>query len=284
LAKTDHLLLLAQGIAEQTQGFFEKKGPGVGDHATGSFVRALRQLAKEVFGADYSEKVVCEAAGFRFDFFFPDEGTAVEFAFGLHDPNSEFERDILKCILAIEDGCKVRKLILVGKPGAIARLSAPAPKAIVALVGMRFNLAVEILELRVWQQTAWKNLHPKGSVARANCSALEYAGTARAEVPVESGTISEQESRPARQTDHQPADSDGPQSEAHNAEPKSWRATRRAAARASSVRPRHSQERLLGKGYRTSGRQTLEVRGSVVPLTGILAKPGVSKVSRDHRS
>lgn len=153
LAKSEHLLLLAQGIAEQTSRFFEKKGPGAGDHAAGAFVHALRQLAKDVFGADYSEKVVCKAAGFRFDFFFADEETAVEFAFGLHNPNSEFERDILKCILAIEDGCKVRKLILVGKPGAIARLGAPAPKAIVALVGKRFDLAVEILELRSSQHS-----------------------------------------------------------------------------------------------------------------------------------
>ena len=148
LIKSDHLLLLAQGIVEQTSGFFEKKGPGVGDHATGAFVRSLRQLAKEVFGADYSEKAVCKGAGFRFDFYFPDEWTAVEFAFGLHNPNSEFERDILKCILAIEDGCPVKKLILIGKPGAIVRLSAPAPRAIVALVGRRFGLAVEVLELR----------------------------------------------------------------------------------------------------------------------------------------
>jgi hypothetical protein len=55
----------------------------------------------------------------------------------------------LKCVLAIEDGCQVRKLILVGKPGAIARLSAPASKARVALVGKLFDLAVEVLELRV---------------------------------------------------------------------------------------------------------------------------------------
>jgi hypothetical protein len=149
--KSETLLLLAQELAERTSGFFEKKGPGLGDHATGLFVRSLRQLAHEVFGADYSEKIVCKGAGFRFDFFFPDEGTAVEFAFGLHNPNSEFERDILKCILAIEDGCPVRKLILVGKPGAIVRLSAPAPKAIVALVGKRFELTVEVLELRISQ-------------------------------------------------------------------------------------------------------------------------------------
>ena len=149
LMKSEHLLFLAQGIAEQTPNFFERKGPGVGDIATGAFVRALRQLAKEEFGVDYSEKVVCKSAGFRFDYFFPDEGTAVEFAFGLHNPNSEFERDILKCVLAHEDGCEVRKLILVGKPGAIVRLSAPAPKAIVAHCTRSLGLTVDVLELRV---------------------------------------------------------------------------------------------------------------------------------------
>jgi hypothetical protein len=163
LMKSDHLLLLAQGIVEQTSGFFEKKGPGVGDHATGVFVRSLRQLAKEVFGADYSEKVVCKGAGFRFDFFFPDEGTAVELAFGLHNPNSEFERDVLKCVLATEDGCAVKKLILVGKVGAIVRLSAPAPKAIVGLVGKRFDLAIEVLELRIPKNTDAKS--PQGEFA-----------------------------------------------------------------------------------------------------------------------
>jgi hypothetical protein len=61
--KSNNLLLLAQGIAEQTSGFFEKKGPGVDDHATRVFVRSLRQLAKEVFGADYSEKAVCKGPG-----------------------------------------------------------------------------------------------------------------------------------------------------------------------------------------------------------------------------
>jgi hypothetical protein len=147
--KSEHLLFLAQGIAEMTPGFFEKKGPGKGDRATATFVNSLCQLAKEEFGFDYSQKAVCKAAKSTFDFFFPDEGTAVEFAFGLDNPLSEFERDIFKCLLAIEDGCAVRKLKLIGKPGAIARLSAPAPKAILALVQRRFDLTVEVLELRV---------------------------------------------------------------------------------------------------------------------------------------
>jgi len=142
------LCILAQELAERTPGFFERKGPGVGDHATAAFVTSLRSLAQNTFGADYSEKAVCSAAGFRFDYFFPDEVVAVEFAFGLHNPNSEFERDIFKCLLAIEDGCAVGKLILMGKPGAIAKLSAPAPRAIVAFVKKRFDLEVDVLELQ----------------------------------------------------------------------------------------------------------------------------------------
>lgn len=146
--KSDLLCILAQKLAERTPGFFESKGPGAGDHATAAFVSSLRSLARITFGSDYSEKAVCSAAGFRFDYLFPDERVVVEFAFGLHNPNSEFERDIFKCLLAIEDGSPVRKLILMGKPGAIAKLSAPAPRAIVAFVQKRFDLEVDVLELQ----------------------------------------------------------------------------------------------------------------------------------------
>jgi hypothetical protein len=142
------LVVLVQRIADLTPEFFEKKGPGKGDHATNTFIRSLRQVAREQFGTDLSEKPACRSAGLRFDFFFPEEAVAVEFAFGLHNPLSEFERDVFKCLLAIEDGCEVKKLILVGKPGAIAKLNSPASKAIMALVHKRFDLTVEVLELQ----------------------------------------------------------------------------------------------------------------------------------------
>ena len=146
--RPEQLCLLAQRIAERTPEFFDKKGPGKGDHATAEFVRTLREAARGLFGSDFSEKTACTSAGFRFDFLFPAEAVAVEFAFGLHKPISEFERDLFKCLLAIEDGCSLKRLMLIGKPGAIARLSAPAPKAIMALVKKRFDLAVEIFELQ----------------------------------------------------------------------------------------------------------------------------------------
>lgn len=146
--RPERLCILAQSIAERMPDFFETKGPSKGDHATAEFVRLLREAAREMFGSDYSEKRACTSAGLRFDFFFPEEAVVVEFAFGLHNPISEFERDIFKCLLAIEDGCSVKKLMLVGKPGAIGRLSAPAPKAIISFSKRRFDLTVEVFELQ----------------------------------------------------------------------------------------------------------------------------------------
>ena len=152
--KPERLCVLAQRIAERTPEFLSTKGPGKGDHATAEFVRSLREAARGMFGSDYSEKLACASAAFRFDFFFPEEAVAAEFAFGLHHPNSEFERDIFKCLLAIDDGCSVKRLMLIGKPGAIARLSAPAPKAIISFAKKRFDLTVEVFELQRQQTPA----------------------------------------------------------------------------------------------------------------------------------
>lgn len=146
--RPERLCVLAQKLAENIPDFFERKGPGKGDHATAAFVSTLRDAAESMFGSDLSEKPACKEAGFRFDFYFRAEEVAVEFAFGLHNPNSEFERDVFKCLLALEDGCAVKRLMLIGKPGAIARLSAPAPKAIIAFAKKRFDLTIEVLELR----------------------------------------------------------------------------------------------------------------------------------------
>ena len=149
LTKSEVVCLLAQELADRTLGFFEKKGPGIGDRATAAFVMALRKLSKETLGIDYSEKAVCSTTNSRFDYYFPDEGVVIEFAFGLRNPNSEFERDILKCLLAIDDGQTVKKLILMGKPGSKDRLKAPAPKAIITLAKKQFDISIEVLELQI---------------------------------------------------------------------------------------------------------------------------------------
>lgn len=141
------LYLLAQEIAWRTDGFFEKKGPGRGDRANAIFMSALRKAAHGLFGSDYSEKRACRSANYRLDFYFPEEGIAVEFAFGLSNPLSEYERDVFKCLLAREDGLPVQMLLFVGKPGAVSRQGARGPLTIAKFVEKQFGLKMDVLEL-----------------------------------------------------------------------------------------------------------------------------------------
>jgi hypothetical protein len=145
--KTSRLLLLAQSLAEKTQGFFEVKGPGPGDLAANEFVANLRSAAKQIFGGDFSEAKICGENKFSIDFYFEDEETAVELSFGLDKPLSEYERDIFKCLLAQDAGHPVRKLLLVSKPGGQKRLDAPGPRAIKDWVERKHNLEIEVWDL-----------------------------------------------------------------------------------------------------------------------------------------
>jgi hypothetical protein len=141
------LLLSAQRIADGTPGFFRVKGPGAGDHAANEYMRTLRELAKKIFGSDMSEKLVCPGLNYRFDFYFAEESTVVEFAFGLHNPQSEFEKDIFKCLLARDRGCRIDRLLFVAKPGGELRLGAPGQKAVSEFVQRKFDLNVGVWEL-----------------------------------------------------------------------------------------------------------------------------------------
>jgi hypothetical protein len=146
--KVARLALAAQGIADETIGFFEIKGPGVGDHASLRFMAALRHVARELFGdACKAEHRVCKGVNFAVDFYFPEETVVVEIALGLDKPISEYERDIFKCLLAQHHGCPVKKLLFITKPGALKKNSAPGPLAIQAFVKDKFELEVEILGL-----------------------------------------------------------------------------------------------------------------------------------------
>jgi hypothetical protein len=145
--KPERLFLLAQRIAEQTRAFFETKEPGQGDRATNEFMDTLRRVAQATFGQDYGERTVREGVGYALDFYFPDEKTAIEVALSLHQPMTEYERDIFKCLLGQESGIPIDRVLFIAKPGASSRQSAPGPKAIADFVRRKFGLSVEVLEL-----------------------------------------------------------------------------------------------------------------------------------------
>jgi hypothetical protein len=75
------------------------------------------------------------------------EGTAVEVAGMLGAPNSEYEKDIFKCLLAQDRGAKVRKLVFIARPGAAKVSSSPGRGAIAQFVREHYGIEVCVEEL-----------------------------------------------------------------------------------------------------------------------------------------
>jgi hypothetical protein len=143
---SDRLLELAQSLADEWGQFFEKKGPGAGDLDTNAFMKELRARARNAFGQDYSEQRICGDSKLAPDFYFPEEETIVEVAMGLRNPYSEFERDILKAILAQVSSHPVRRLVFLSKPGARARISQPGLTAIANWATTAHGIQIEVRE------------------------------------------------------------------------------------------------------------------------------------------
>ena len=141
------LYMLAINLANRTPDFYKIKNAGPGNLASNQFMKNLRQLAKNHFGSDFSEKKVCKDTRHAFDFYIPDEGSVIEIALSLHNPGSEYEKDIFKCLLAKEDGLSINSVLFIAKPGAMLRHEAAGSKRIRELVLKHFGVWVDILEL-----------------------------------------------------------------------------------------------------------------------------------------
>ena len=145
--KAERLYFLANDLANRTLRFFETKREGEGDRATNQFMANLQELAAGEFQHDYCEARVLKSTDLRFDFYFPEESTVVEIALSLRNPNSEYERDIFKCLLALEEGLSIKRLLFVSKPGASKRQNSPGQLAISDFVRRKFGLEVEVREI-----------------------------------------------------------------------------------------------------------------------------------------
>jgi hypothetical protein len=110
-------------------------------------VRKLRAIALQEFGEDLSEKQICGATAQAVDYYFPDEETIVEVALGLPNPASEFEKDVLKAVMAQERGYLVNRLLFISRAGAIRKCQQPGRAAIIEWAGARHGIAIEVHEL-----------------------------------------------------------------------------------------------------------------------------------------
>jgi hypothetical protein len=147
MGRASTLITLAQALARERPGFFEIKGPSVGDKDTAAFMRELRRRAEATFGVDCAEQKVCGPNGLCVDYYFPEDATIVEIAMGLRNPNSEFERDILKAIMAQDAGHEVKHLVFIAKPGALKKCCQPSSRAIIDWAGRAHGLVVSLHEI-----------------------------------------------------------------------------------------------------------------------------------------
>lgn len=147
MTKYKELYEIARDLACQTEAFFDTKGPGVGNHATNRFISSLGRLAAERFGEDHSEKHICGPNALAVDFYFPNDGVIVEVALGLKNPATEYEKDILKAIMAKELGNKVNKLVFITKPGGSKKCNQPGRVAVKEWLLSSNRIEIEILEL-----------------------------------------------------------------------------------------------------------------------------------------
>lgn len=141
------LLSLAREIASANPAFQAVRGPGEGDHATRDFMRSLRECAIRDFGEDYSERKLCGDTSFAADFYFPEEATIVEVALGLPNPACEFEKDVLKGIMAQDSGYSVRRLFFISRAGAEKKCAQPGRTAVKEWAYTRHQLIIEVHEL-----------------------------------------------------------------------------------------------------------------------------------------
>lgn len=147
ISNYQELYRLAQNLASRTEGFLDIKGPGAGNHATNKFISALGKLASEKFREDFSEKNISGSNSLAADFYFPKDGVIVEIALGLRNPNTEYEKDILKALMAKELGNDVRKLVFITKSGGLKKCNQPGRKAVKDWLLDSSKIEIEVLEL-----------------------------------------------------------------------------------------------------------------------------------------
>lgn len=143
----DTLTALAVAVAARTPEFQTVRGAGDGDKATHRYMEQLRADAKAAFNEDCSERRICGNNRFAVDFYFPDEGTIVEVALGLPNSASEFEKDILKALMAQEAGHRIERLLFISRAGARKKCSQSGRTGFTEWVSKHHGISIEVRDL-----------------------------------------------------------------------------------------------------------------------------------------
>jgi len=99
------------------------------------------------FGSDLSEVSLCGDNSLKVDYYFAEEGTIVEIALGLRNPNTEYEKDIMKAIIAKNLGNEVQKLVFISKPGGEKKCKQPGRLAMRNWLKNNIGITIEVRDL-----------------------------------------------------------------------------------------------------------------------------------------
>ena len=125
ITKALALLGMAGRISNRRGDSQAVKGPGTGNKATNAFLKELRENAFDKSGEVCSEQRICGHTAHAVDFYFQSEATIVEVALGIPNSATEYEKDVLKAIMAKENGYKVDRLFFISRPGAAEKCQQP---------------------------------------------------------------------------------------------------------------------------------------------------------------
>ncbi len=115
--------------------------------ATRSFMELLRSSAELRFNHDFSEKRICGQNSLAVDFYFPEERTIAEVALGLPNDGSEFEKDVLKALMAIDSHHAVERLVLISRAGGELKCREPGRSAAIRWAQKAHGLTIEVYDL-----------------------------------------------------------------------------------------------------------------------------------------
>ena len=144
--RVEKFIGIARTLVSDWPRFYPMLAPQAARFGIRAFKSELRSRAFAEFCVDYAGKPICGGV-FSFDYLIGSR--VVEIAMNLRDQNSEFERGILKVLMAQSELLTVTHLLFLAKTGARARCDIPTRKAVVAWAEREYGVRVEVRELGV---------------------------------------------------------------------------------------------------------------------------------------
>ena len=142
--RVEKLIGIARTLISDWPRFYPMLEPEAARYGIRAFKAELRSRAFAEFCVDYSEKPIC-GGNLALDYLIGN--TVVEIAMDLRDENSEFERDILRALIAESELNTISHLLFLAKTGARARCNTPGRKALADWVEREYGVRVEVREM-----------------------------------------------------------------------------------------------------------------------------------------